>query len=149
MIIFLNQPDNVTAERMAQALRDAFRVAAKALDPGRVRTAIPDNFKDDRIAFAARVESLPVEPDEAPRVVINEATGAVVAGKNVKLLPASIVHGGLTVEIGSVTEAGLREASVSSLVSMLDRVGAKPRDVVTIFKMLKRVGALQADLLVL
>lgn len=141
--ITLHTPDFTTAERIAQALRTAFRAAARAVDPARVEVEIPSEFKDNPVAFAARIEMVAVGADEAPRVVVNQITGTVVAGHDVKISPVTIAHAGLKIEIGPA------EGDVTALVSMLDQVGAKPRDVSTIFRMLKRLGALKAELVVL
>lgn len=149
LIVSLNTPDYVTAERAAQALRDTFKTTSRAVDAALIEVEIPSAFKDDPVGFAARVEMVRVGADERPRVVINEATGTVVSGREVKLSAVTISHAGLKIEVGVPSSAGGSEGDVPSLVSLLNRVGAKPKDVVTIFKMIKRLGALKADLVVM
>ena len=144
LVVTLNAPDYTTAERIAQALRQAFQTNARAVDPARVEVEVPTEFAQDPIAFAARVEWVTVSSEETPRVVINEITGTVVAGENVKVSSVTIAHRGLKIEVGRGNPA-----NVTSLVSLLDGVGARPKDVVTIFTMLKRLGALKAELVVM
>lgn len=145
----LNNPDFVTAERIAQSLRETFHTEARALDPARVEVTVPNEFREDPVAFAARVEMASVGADEAPRVVVNSLTGTVVAGRNVKITPVTIAHSGLKVEVGTEGASYSAEGSVSTLVTLLNGVGARPRDVAVIFRMLKRLGALKADLEIL
>ncbi|MBK8575197.1 MAG: flagellar basal body P-ring protein FlgI [Elusimicrobia bacterium] len=149
LIVSLHTPDYVTAERAAQALRDAFKTKSRAVDAAMIEVEIPADFKEDPVGFAARVEMVRVGADERPRVVINEATGTVVSGREVKLSAVTISHAGLKIEVGVASDAGGTEGDVPTLVGLLNRVGAKPKDVVTIFKMIKRLGALKADLVVM
>lgn len=149
LIVNLNTPDYVTAERAAQALREAFKTKCRAMDAALIEVEIPNEFKEDPVGFAARVEMVRVGADERPRVVINETTGTVVSGREVKLSAVTISHAGLKIEVGVPSPAGGSEGDVPSLVGLLNRVGAKPKDVVTIFKMIKRLGALKADLVVM
>jgi flagellar P-ring protein precursor FlgI len=149
LVINLNTPDYVTAERAAQALREAFKTQCRAVDAASIEVEIPSEFKDDPVGFAARAEMVRVGADERPRVVINETTGTVVSGREVKLSAVTIAHAGLKIEVGVPSSAGGTEGDVPTLVGLLNRVGAKPKDVVTIFKMIKRLGALKADLVVM
>jgi flagellar basal body P-ring protein FlgI len=101
LIINLNTPDYVTAERAAQALRTAFKSKCRAVDAALIEVEIPsEDFKDDPVGFAARVEMVRVGADERPRVVINETTGTVVSGREVKLSAVTISHAGLKIEVG-------------------------------------------------
>lgn len=144
--VTLDRPDAVTAERVAQALRESLRAPARATDPGRIEVEIPEDFRDDPVGFAARVERVSVTPDEAPRVVLNERTGTVIAGRGVRITPVAISHGSLKIDIGG---GAAKDADVTSLVEMLNGLGARPRDVVVIFQMLKRLGALKAELVLM
>lgn len=142
--VVLRDPNYGAAERVAQAIREELQTPARALDPSQIEVEVPGLFQKDWVAFAARVEHVPVQTEESPRVVVNEQTGTVIAGSSVKVSPVAIAHKGLKIEV----EGGKAhpETSVTTLVSALDRVGVKPRDMVMIFKMLKRLGALKADL---
>jgi flagellar P-ring protein precursor FlgI len=141
-----------------------------------VTVAIPQQFVDVTADFIAELEKLQVESDIAAKVVVNERTGTVVMGHNVKIMPVSIVHGNLAVEIQTVYQVSQPEAfsqgttqvvpqttiaakeekarnillpdgaKVEDLVRSLAAIGATPRDVVAILQALQRAGALQADL---
>ncbi len=70
------------------------------MDPGRVTVAVPAEYRGARrSSFPA--EQLRVHPDVRARVVLNERTGTVVVGGNVRLMPVAIAHGGLRIEISS------------------------------------------------
>jgi flagellar P-ring protein precursor FlgI len=114
----LLQPDFTTAWRLAQAVNEATgQTLATAVDQATVRVAIPAGARANLTPFIVALENLPVEPDTAARVVINERTGTVVIGSAVRLLPVAICHGGLTVEVRS-------EAQVSQPPPLLGDVGA-------------------------
>lgn len=149
LTVALHTPDYVTAERTAQALRKAFKVNCRAVDAALIEVEVPSEFKNDPVGFAARAEMVQVGADERPRVVVNEVTGTVVSGQEVKLSAVTISHAGLKIEVGSPSSAGGTEGDVPTLVSLLNRVGARPKDIVTIFKMIKRLGALKADLVLM
>lgn len=101
----LLQPDFTTAARLAQAINEATGEAlATAPDMARVQVSIPPAAREDLTTFIASLENLPVEPDTAARVVLNERTGTVVIGSQVRLLPVAVCHGGLTVTVRSETQ---------------------------------------------
>ncbi len=122
------------------------------------------------------LENLAVDPDRAAKIVINERTGTIVMGKDVRIAPVAILHGGLTVEIQTslnvsqpapqsggqttvipeVNVAAKEEkarnivlkqgASVEELVRALMAIGSTPRDIIAILQNLKACGALEAEL---
>lgn len=103
--LVLLQPDFTTAWRVAQVINEAHgEKLATAVDQATVRVIVPLGAKADFTRFMVNLENLPVEPDAAARVVINERTGTVVIGSAVRLLPVAICHGGLTVEVHSETQ---------------------------------------------
>ncbi len=98
----LHAPDYATAIRIAEAVREAFLLAkVQVMDPQRVAIEVPLEYRGRESLFVARLEALRVRPDIRSRVVINERTGTVVVGGNVRLLPVAIAHGGLRIEITS------------------------------------------------
>jgi flagellar P-ring protein FlgI len=176
--VVLNDADFHTAGRMAAAIDRALGAArAHAVDSRRVQIAPIPN--EDIAALLDKVEAVEVEVYPRARVVVNERTGTVVIGGTVRLQPASILHGGLLVNVVSQTQVSqpealslgttqvvqqtsiqaedkpvnrldLREgASVEDLVQELQRIGAGARDVISILQTLKEAGALEADLEVL
>ena len=176
----LNEPDFVSARRVAAALNGELGPgSAKVLDAGLVAIQVPGPYRSEIPELIARIEPLPIELDVAARVVINERTGTVVLGGDVRLGPAAVAHGRLSVRIatnyevsqplpyskGSTeivpqTEVDVEEnraqivnlepgATLSDVVRALNVLGATPRDVITIMMSLKAAGALRAEVVVL
>ncbi|MEN6641513.1 MAG: flagellar basal body P-ring protein FlgI [Armatimonadia bacterium] len=101
----LLQPDFTTAARIAEAINQAQgQPLAVALDNATVQVTVPEAARRSLTTFIVSLENLPIEPDNAARVVINERTGTVVIGQHVRIMPVAICHGGLTVEVKSRTE---------------------------------------------
>jgi len=101
----LLQPDFTTAARIAEAINSAqAQPLAVALDNATVQVTVPEAKRRALTTFIVSLENLPIEPDNAARVVINERTGTVVIGQHVRIMPVAICHGGLTVEVKSRTE---------------------------------------------
>jgi len=102
--LVLKEPDFTTVSRMATAIDSAFgsRIATP-LDAASLSVQIPDDFSSRAgiVTMVASLESITVSPDQIAKVVINERTGTVVIGKNVKLTTAAVVQGNLTVKISA------------------------------------------------
>jgi flagellar P-ring protein FlgI len=173
--LLLNDPDFRTAELVAKSINKALgRDAARAADSRRIEiTALPS---DDIPDLLARVESIEVQVFPRARVVVNERTGTIVIGGEVRLQPVSILQGGLVVQVTSRTEVSqpgpfssgttqvvrqttlqaqdkaanrieLREgATVDDLVQSLQQIGATAHDIISILQAMKQAGALEADL---
>ncbi|TIV70004.1 MAG: flagellar basal body P-ring protein FlgI [Mesorhizobium sp.] len=174
----LRNPDFSTAIRIADAVNDytsqrfGVRVAAER-DARTVQIRRPKNVSAAR--FYAEIENLVVESDSPARVVIDERTGTIVIGNNVKISRVAISHGTLTVRITeapkvvqpepfsrgqtavepfTAIEASRPDARVAvldgpdleTLVSGLNRLGVKPDGIIAILQGIKSAGALQADL---
>ncbi|MDE3199666.1 MAG: flagellar basal body P-ring protein FlgI [Acidobacteriota bacterium] len=176
--IVLDKADFHTAERMAAAVDQSIgSERAHAVDSRRVEIKV--NPGEDVAALLDKVEGTRISVYPRAKVVVNERTGTVVIGGTVKLLPVSILHGGLSVNVISRTEVSqpgpfsggatqvvqqttvdaqdkpvnridLKEgATVEDLVQELQRTGATARDVISILQAMKEAGALEADLEVL
>ena len=97
LTIVLNQPDFTTATRIAYTITRSKMVEAVAKDAGTVLIPVkPDN---DLVSLVSKIENLQVVPDSLARVVINERTGTVVVGENVRLAPVAITYGSVTIKI--------------------------------------------------
>ena len=96
----LRNPDLTTARRMTQAV-NAFMgtTNAMALDPGTIAVGMPMNFAGSIIDLMTDIEQLRVEPDTAARVVIDEQTGTIVIGDNVRISTVAIAQGSLTIRV--------------------------------------------------
>lgn len=99
----LRNADYTTAIRITDVINEAFpsndQTLAFAESSAVVNVTVPPQFKDRPPAFIAELERLEVEADRLARVVINERTGTIVMGKQVKVTPVVVLHGDLTVEI--------------------------------------------------
>jgi flagellar P-ring protein precursor FlgI len=176
--VLLNDADFHTAKQMAAAIDQTLGAArTHVADSRRIEIATREN--EDLPALIDKVEAVEVTIYPRARVVVNERTGTVVIGGTVCLLPVSILHGGLAVNVitekqvsqpgplsGGTTQVveqtkvaaqdkpvnriDLKEgATVEDLVQELQRTGAGARDVISILQAMKEAGALEADLEVL
>jgi len=176
----LHEPDFTTAQRVSEAINQRFESAgkplAKAENSAVVSVTVPPDYAGRAVEFVAELESLEVKADRPARVVINERTGTIVMGKEVRVSPVAIMHGNLTVEIQTqeiVSQPGPlsngttavvpqvkvnakeekarsivlnRGATVEELVRALGAIGSTPRDVIAILQSLHAAGALEADI---
>ena len=96
----LRNPDFTTARRVAQAINAFLGIpSAKALDPGTVMLTNPASYKGDLVALLTDIEQLSVTPDQVARVVIDENSGIIVMGENVRISTVAIAQGNLTIRI--------------------------------------------------
>ncbi len=96
----LRNSDFTTARRIAQAI-NAFlgTLAAAASDPTTVRLKVPENYRDNVVNLLTDIEQLRIEPDQLARVVIDEQSGIIVMGENVRISTVAIAQGSLTIRI--------------------------------------------------
>ena len=176
----LNTPDFTTATRLAEGINRMLGAGtAAAVDAVSVRVAAPADASQ-RIAYVSTLEQIEIQPGEAPaRVIVNSRTGTVVIGSNVRVLPAAVAHGSLSVTITERTDVSQPNAfgqgdtaavarseievkqpegrmfkfeagvSLDAIVDAVNRVGAAPGDLVAILEALKQAGALRAELIVI
>ena len=96
----LRNPDFTTARRVAQAINRFVGLAAAApSDPGTISVAVPPNYNGGVVALLTDIEQLRVDPDQVARVVIDENSGVIVMGENVRISTVAIAQGNLTVRI--------------------------------------------------
>lgn len=176
----LDQPDFTTAKRVVGAINNLLgQGTAYAEDAGSVRVKAPRD-PSQRVSFLSILENINVTPAEGPaKVVINSRTGTIVIGQNVKVSPAAVTHGNLTVTISSTPQVSQPNAlsqgqtavtqntnvtaneqnahmfkfgptaTLNDIVQAVNQVGASPSDVMAILEALKQSGALRADLIVI
>lgn len=149
----LKNPDFTTSQRISLAINEAFRnLIANALDPAHIRIVIPDEYENKLTSFIAEMENLVVEPDVKAVVVVNERTGTVVMGGDVKLSEVVVSHNGLSIAVGAGKNAKrenvvpVEGGTIGDLVKGLNQMGVKPEDLVSILQSLHASGALKADL---
>lgn len=180
VILNLNTPDFTTASRVSDGINKLLGAGvAETLDAVSIRVRAPAD-SSARISFVAALQELQVDPGEAPaRVIINSRTGTVVIGSLVRVMPAAVAHGSLSVTIkeslnvsqpnalGRGETVVTPDSSISidqpqarmfvfnagvnldEIVRAVNQVGAAPGDLVAILEALKQAGALRAELLVI
>ncbi len=96
----LRNPDFTTSRRMAQAVNSFLgTLAATSTDPGTVNVVVPDAYKGRVVEMITDIEQLRIEPDQMARVVVDEQSGVIVMGENVRLSTVAIAQGSLTIRI--------------------------------------------------
>ena len=138
---------------------------AKSLDGATIEITVPEEYSNNEVSFIAALEELEIAPDNRARVIINERTGTVVLGDNVRIAELALTHGDLTISVsrqwgeskGAEEDIKVGEevnqlihlppgVSLGDLVKALNSLGATPRDLVAILQSIKASGALQAEL---
>lgn len=182
----LNSPDFSTAQALADEINQRLGAdpskgyaIATPMDAASVRVNAPRDV-GQRVGFLATIENFEFVPAKAPaRVVINSRTGTIVIGEDVRLRPAAITHGGLTVTITedpqavqpnplaggetltleqSIVDVQLDDTrmfkfepgvTLDELVRAVNQIGAAPGDLMAILEALRQAGALQGELIVI
>lgn len=179
LTLSIEESDYTMVSRIAQTISTLVS-PAKAIDGNSVQVQIPEKFLNDRVLFLSILENLDVRPTtEKARVVVNERTGTVVIGADVKLMPAAVAHGNLTVTVSTTNEVSQPNAfaqgstvgfsntqisvnkaegrlismpansNLNDLVRALNSIGVTPIDLISILQALKRSGSLQAELVII
>ncbi|NUU97533.1 flagellar P-ring protein FlgI [Marinitoga sp. 1138] len=147
--VLLRNPDITTAARTALSINAQFgQKLAKAMDPSAIRVKIPDVFSDDLISFLALIEDVEIDPDSKAKIVINEKTGTIVFGGNVKIADFTISYGNFVITVNN-GKVGDNDATIYNLVNALKAAGATPQDIIAIIQNLSSAGYLYAELVVI
>ncbi|HYV38340.1 MAG TPA: flagellar basal body P-ring protein FlgI [Gemmataceae bacterium] len=174
--LLLRQPDYATSRGIAKAINSMCPNSAVTLDAGSIQVFVPKAACNNLVSFVSDIGALEVTPDVPARVIINERTGTIVAGDQVKIATVALAHGNLAIVTSdepiasqplpfsygkttilprgqvNVTEQGgtvqvlPRSVTVAELARALNALGATPRDLIIIFQALKKQGALYAEL---
>ncbi len=100
LTLALKDPDFTTATRVAQAINRAFyRQLARTENAGAIQVTVPENYRGNTVQFVTMIEGLGVTPDMKSKVVVNERTGTVIMGENVRIATIAIAHGNLSIQI--------------------------------------------------
>ena len=98
--IILDNPDFNTVTRVSRKINSYIEGGiARPIDSGTLKFIIPERFKDSVINLIAAIEKLEVEPDSVAKVIVNEKTGTVVIGENVRIQKVAVAHGNLSIQI--------------------------------------------------
>jgi flagellar P-ring protein FlgI len=173
----LRNADFTTAKRIASAINDYMGgTIAEPIDPSTVQLTLPDKYPQNVVAMLTDIEQLQIEPDLPAKIVIDERSGVIVMGRDVRVAMVAVAQGNLTVTIaetpqvsqpaprtrGRTTVAprsrvGVQEdgsklavvregVSLQQLVDGLNALGVGPRDLISILQAVKAAGAIQADI---
>ena len=100
LTLALHDPDFTTSSRVAQAINIAFyEEIARTRDAGTIEVQVPQKYRGDVVALVTMIESLGVTPDAVSKIIINERTGTVIMGENVRISKVAVAHGNLSIEI--------------------------------------------------
>jgi flagellar P-ring protein FlgI len=100
LTLTLHSPDFTTSSRVARAINIAFYdQIARTQDAGTIEVIVPEKYMGKVVALVTMIESLGVTPDTISKVIINERTGTVIMGENVRISTVAIAHGNLSIEI--------------------------------------------------
>lgn len=179
--LMLRNPDFTTSARLVKAIDNVYEGAALPMSPAMVRVDVPDKYLGvpDMINFISEIEDISVSPDSIAKVIINERTGTIVVGKDVRISTVAVAHGNLTITITESPEAvqpspfgaGQTEviprtdiqideqraqlkvipegATVHDVARTLNILGVTPRDLIAIFQAIKKAGSLHAELVIM
>ncbi|MGO4714954.1 flagellar basal body P-ring protein FlgI [Bradyrhizobium sp. 2TAF24] len=173
----LRNADFTTAKRIAAAVNDFLGTkTAQPVDPSTVELSIPSEFKGNAVALLTEIEQLQVDPDLPAKIIIDERSGIIVMGRDVRVATVAVAQGNLTVTISESpqvsqpnplsrgrtvvtpnTRVGVQEegkklalvkdgVSLQQLVDGLNGLGIGPRDLISILQAIKAAGAIQADI---
>ena len=180
LVLALNTPDFLNATRLAETINlEVGPGTAHAVDNASVAVRVPQDYRQALTDFMARLETLSLDLDAPARVAINERTGTVVVGAQVRIGAAAVAHGNLSVRIstrfnvsqpaplstgqtmvtpeeqvdvkeGDAKLVALQEGtSLDQVVRALNALGATPRDIIAIMQALKAAGALKAEIVIM
>ncbi len=172
----LRNSDFTTSKRIAAAINDFLGAAtAEPVDPSTVALTVPKEYANNVVALLTEIEQLQIEPDLAAKIIIDERSGIIVMGRDVRVSMVAVSQGNLTVTISETpqvsqpapfsrgrtvvvprTNVGVQEdgrklaivpdgVSLQQLVDGLNALGIGPRDLISIVQAIKAAGAVQAD----
>jgi len=173
--IVLNQKDFSTADAVANVISDKFGEGfAHAKDAGLVEVRIPSSFEDDIVRFIASIEALKVTTDFTTKIIINEKTGTIVMGDEVRISPIVISHNGIKLKVADNSSTGTNNqqggqaaaqnvnknqkpleknlvllsagSTIRDMVDALNEMGATAKDVIAILQAMKASGAIQTEI---
>ena len=180
LILNLHQADFTTASRLTDSINHTLgKGTARSMDASSIKINAPRD-PNQRVPFLSLIENLELSPGEASaKIVVNSRSGTIVIGQHVRVSPAAVTHGNLSVTISADAEVSQPNAfsdgqtvitpnfdievteedsrmfvfnpgvSLNEIVRAVNQVGAAPGDLVAILEALKQAGALRAELIVI
>jgi flagellar P-ring protein precursor FlgI len=175
-MISLKRADFTNARRVVERINGLFQGCAAAADGGTITISVPDHLRQNPVKFISLVENLEVKPENQAKIVVDEKTGTVVIGEDVRIATVAISHGNVSVLIkedqrvsqpmpfsrgqtvaAPETQIRVEEekghffymdqgTSIKELVNALNAIGVSTRDMIIILQTIKAAGALHAEL---
>ncbi|AGF79630.1 flagellar basal-body P-ring protein [Desulfocapsa sulfexigens DSM 10523] len=176
----LRTSDFTTAANMSDAINAKYGIGtAFPVDSATIKVIIPQAFLEDKVHFVTSIESMRIETDTNAKVVVNERTGTIVMGKDVRLSTVAVSHGNLSLVVKETMEVTQPNplatgqtvvapetsidiveddgqlmlveegVSIGAVADALNAIGATPRDLIAIFQAIKVAGAMHGELIVL
>jgi flagellar P-ring protein precursor FlgI len=176
----LKEPDFSTAYKIAEAINIYLKGNyAQPKDNRNIELLIPPSYKEKEIKLLADLENIEISTDTPAKVIIDERTGTVVIGENVRISKVAIAHGNISIQVKEYpevyqpypfspgetvvvprTEIEAKEkkakvvileegATLGELVRALNAVGATATELISILQAIKAAGALQAELIII
>lgn len=176
----LHHADFTTASNMSSAINQFYgEGTAFPVDSATINVTIPEKLVNDTVGFIASIEGLKIQTDSNARVVVNERTGTIVMGQDVRLSTVAVSHGNLSLVIRESAEVSQPNplalgqtvvtpqttidvieddgeimvveegVSIGEVADALNAIGATPRDLIAIFQAIKAAGAMQGEFIVL
>ena len=173
----LRNADFTTSKRIASAINDFIGTpTAEPVDSATVQITVPKPYQGNVVALLTEIEQLQIEPDLAAKIIIDERSGVIVMGRDVRVSMVAVAQGNLTVTISESAQVsqpnafsrgqtrtaprsriGIQEdgkklavvregISLQQLVDGLNALGIGPRDLISILQAIKTSGAIQADI---
>jgi flagellar P-ring protein precursor FlgI len=125
----LRNPDLTTARRMAQSInRYLGTTVAEAADPSTVRVTKPASYAGDIVALLTEIEQLKIEPDLPAKVVIDEQSGVIVMGADVRVSTVAIAQGNLTIRVTETPQVSQPDAFSRGTTTVVPRTQVEVDD---------------------
>ena len=99
ILISLKYQDFTNARRIEERINSTFQNSSYAKDAGTINVTIPDQLRANPVKFVSIIENLEIKPDAQAKIVVDEKTGTVVIGENVRISTVAISHGNITIQI--------------------------------------------------
>ena len=176
----LNSPDFTSCLRLTRVINQGLGgELAQPIDGGTVTIKVPPRFQNNLVEFISLVENMEIAPDAIAKVVLNERTGTIIMGENVRISTIAVSHGNLSIIIKEqqsvsqplpfsrgrtavVPESDVEVSeqkselilinkgiNISDVIAALNAIGVSPRDLIAILQAIKASGALQAELVII
>lgn len=122
----LRNPDFTTARRIAAAVNDFLGApTAEPVDPATIQLRIPKSYKGNIIQLVTEIEQLRIEPDQRARIIVDERSGVIVMGRDVRVSTVGVAQGNLTVSISETPTVSQPEALSNGETVVVPRTDLK------------------------